>query len=97
MDVLTLKNYPSEASIMVARQLKIVSQVDAFLISAARNIHNVFKKLVCFTDCMRCLATKIKIPLIFIYRRIVLPWKQNCAFETRNLLCLRVCLFMLYC
>ena len=32
---------------MVARQLKIVSQVDAFTISAARNIQYVFKKLVC--------------------------------------------------
>ena len=44
------------------------------------------------TDCMRCLATKEgKIPLIFKYRRIVLPWKQNGAFETRNLICV-VCL-----
>ena len=40
-------NYPSEASIMVARQLKIVCQSDAFTISAARNIHYGFKKLVC--------------------------------------------------
>ena len=32
---------------MVARQLKIVSQVDAVAISAARNIQYVFKKLVC--------------------------------------------------
>ena len=32
---------------MVARQLKIVSQVDAFTISATRNIQYVFKKLVC--------------------------------------------------
>ena len=31
---------------MVARQLKIVSQVDAFTISAARNIRYVFKNLV---------------------------------------------------
>ena len=46
MDVLTLKNYPSETSIMVARQLKIVSQSDAFRISATRNIQYVFKKLV---------------------------------------------------
>ena len=44
---MTLKNYRSEASIMVARQLKIVSQIDAFTISAARNLHYVFKKLVC--------------------------------------------------
>ena len=44
---MTLKNYPSEAFIMVARQLKIVSQVDAFTISATRNIQYVFKKLVC--------------------------------------------------
>ena len=32
---------------MVARQLKIVSQNDAFTISATRNIQYVFKKLVC--------------------------------------------------
>ena len=44
---LTLKNYPSEASIMVARQLKIVSQSDAFTFSATRNIQYVFKKLAC--------------------------------------------------
>ena len=30
----TLRNYPSEASIMVARQLKTVSQIDAFTISS---------------------------------------------------------------
>ena len=47
---MTLKNYPSEASIMVARQLKIVSQVDEFTISAARNILYVFKKLVWLKD-----------------------------------------------
>ena len=39
--------YPSEASIMDARQLKIVSQIDAFTISAIRNIQYVFKKLAC--------------------------------------------------
>ena len=32
---------------MVARQLKIVSQIDVFTISAARNIHYVFKKFAC--------------------------------------------------
>ena len=32
---------------MVARQLKIVSQTDAFTISATRNIQYVFKKLEC--------------------------------------------------
>ena len=32
---------------MVARQLKIASQVDAFTISVAKNIQYVFKKLVC--------------------------------------------------
>ena len=42
------------------------------------------------TDYMCCLTTKGKIPLIFKYRRIVLPWKQNGAFETRNLICVRV-------
>ena len=31
---------------MVARQLKIVSQINAFTISATRNIQYVFKKLV---------------------------------------------------
>ena len=31
---------------MVARQLKIVSQSDAFMISATRNIQHVLKKLV---------------------------------------------------
>ena len=41
------KKYPSEVSIMVARQLKIVSQIDAFTISAIRNLQYVFKKLVC--------------------------------------------------
>ena len=45
--VLTLKNYSSEASIMVARQLKIVSQSDEFTISATRNIQYIFKKLAC--------------------------------------------------
>ena len=44
---MTLNNYSSEASIMVARQLKIVSQSDAFTISVARNIQYVLKKLVC--------------------------------------------------
>ena len=47
MDVLTLKNYPSEASIMFARQQLIVSQIDAFTISANSNIQYAFKKLVC--------------------------------------------------
>ena len=32
---------------MVARQLKIVSEIDAFTISATRNIQYVFKKLAC--------------------------------------------------
>ena len=45
--VLTLKNYPSEASFMVARQLKIVGQSDAFTISPTRNIKYVYKRLVC--------------------------------------------------
>ena len=40
-------NNPNEASIMVARQLKIVRQIDAFTISATMNIQYVFKKLVC--------------------------------------------------
>ena len=43
----TQKNYPSVASIIVARQRKIVSQIDAFTISSASNIHYVFKKLAC--------------------------------------------------
>ena len=32
---------------MVARQLEIVSQIDAFTISATRNLQYVFKKVVC--------------------------------------------------
>ena len=32
---------------MVARQLKIVGQIDAFTFSATRKIQYVFKKLVC--------------------------------------------------
>ena len=32
---------------MVARQLKIVSQIDAFMISATGNTQYVFKKLAC--------------------------------------------------
>ena len=44
--VLTVNNYPREASIMVARQLKVVGQSVAFTISATRNIQYVFKKLV---------------------------------------------------
>ena len=32
---------------MVARQLKIVSQINAFTISATRKMQHVFKKLVC--------------------------------------------------
>ena len=36
MYVLTLNNYPSEASVMVARQLKIVSQSDAFIFDFLR-------------------------------------------------------------
>ena len=41
------ENYSGEASFMVAKQLKIVSQSDAFKISATRNTLYVFKKLVC--------------------------------------------------
>ena len=44
---MTLNNYPTEAPIMVARQLKIVSQIDAFTISDTMNIQDVFKKLAC--------------------------------------------------
>ena len=43
---MTQNNYPGEASFMVARQLKIVSQSDAFMISTTRDIQYVFKKLV---------------------------------------------------
>ena len=45
--VLTLKKYPSEASIMVARLLKIVSQIDAFTISATMKKEYVFNKIAC--------------------------------------------------
>ena len=34
---------------MVARQLKTLGQVDAFTISATRNVEHVLKKLVCLT------------------------------------------------
>ena len=47
INVLTLKNHPSEASTMVARQLKIVSQTDTLTISPARKIQYVLRKLVC--------------------------------------------------
>ena len=43
---MTQNNYPREASFMVARQLKNVSQSDAFMISATRNIQYVLKKFV---------------------------------------------------
>ena len=43
---MTQNNYPREASVMVARQLTIVSQSDAFMISATKNIQYVLKKLV---------------------------------------------------
>ena len=43
---MTQNNYLGEASVMVARQLKIVSQSEAFMISATRNIKYVLKKLV---------------------------------------------------
>ena len=46
--VLTLNNYPSEASIMVARQLKIVSQNDAFTI--CRQEYTVCLKKACVLD-----------------------------------------------
>ena len=44
---------PQKVSIMVARQLKIVSQIDAFTISATRNIQYVFKKLACLIVFMK--------------------------------------------
>ena len=44
---MTLKHYPSEVSILVARQLIIIRQVDAFTISATRKIQYAFKKLLC--------------------------------------------------
>ena len=43
---MTQNNYSGEASVMVARQLMIVSQSDAFTISATRNIQYVLEKLV---------------------------------------------------
>ena len=43
---MTQIDFPGEASVMVARQLKIVSQSDAFMISATKNIQYVVKKLV---------------------------------------------------
>ena len=47
---------------------------------------------------MRCLAIKnAKIPQIFKYTRIVLPWKQNCEFKPSNYICMRVGLCMQCC
>ena len=43
---MTQNYYPGEASVMVARQLKIANQSDAFMIFAIRNIQYVLKKLV---------------------------------------------------
>ena len=43
---MTQNNYPCDASVMVARQLNIVSQSGAFMISVTRNIQYVLKKLV---------------------------------------------------
>ena len=43
---MTQNNYPGEASVMVARQLKIISQSDAFTITATTNIQYVLKKLL---------------------------------------------------
>ena len=42
---MTQNNYLDDASVMVARQLKIVSQSDAFMVLAIRNIQYVLKKL----------------------------------------------------
>ena len=42
---MTQNNYPGKASVMVARQQKIVSQNDAFMNSSTRNIQYVLKKL----------------------------------------------------
>ena len=47
IDYLTLKNYPGEVSILVARQLMIISQIDVFKTSATRIIQYDFKQLVC--------------------------------------------------
>ena len=39
---------------------------------------------------MRCLATKeVKIPQIFKYMMLLLPWKQNSTFKTSDLICLK--------
>ena len=45
---------------------------------------------------MGCLATKgVKIPHIFKYKCVAME-TESCV-EIRNLMCLRVCLFMQYC
>ena len=49
---------------MVARQLKIVSQIDAFTISATMNIQYVFKKLV--SGCAGCWSA----PLLFASNKV---------------------------
>ena len=43
---MTQNNYHGEASVMIARQRKIVSQSNAFMISATRNIKYVLTKHV---------------------------------------------------
>ena len=43
---MSLKNYLYEASFMIARQLKVVSQINVFMISGTRNIQYVLKKFV---------------------------------------------------
>ena len=49
-------------------------------------------------DCMRCLSTKKpKFHEFSKYMRIVLSLKQNCAFKSRNLICLMGGLCMQYC
>ena len=45
IDGLTLKTNPSEATFVAAKQLKIVSQIDSFMIVATRNKQYVLKSL----------------------------------------------------
>ena len=74
---LTLRNYPSEASIMVARQLKIISQIDVFTISATRNIQYVFKKLVYLIDVSQREGTPLTGHILLPSNRNKKPTNQN--------------------
>ena len=63
---------------MVARQLKIVSQSDAFAISAIRNIQYVFKKLVCLIVFVKDIFD-IYLNIIYLNAKVSQPF-NICVF-----------------